>query len=302
MKKLSTILLILILLIGCSSNNQSKSPSAQPEYDEMPVGKPAEPTMPDVAPMPVPPSEGGVFDPTKIVKSGQFNLETREFDKDFTNLNQLIETVKGFVQNSSVTGVPTDNNPTSTRTLYLTLRIPVEQFDPFINQLKKDYSVIYEQTNSTSVADAYYDSENRIEVLEVQQKRLLELLEKAENLSDVVLLQDQLMQVEYELNIHKGTINKLDDQINYSTINLTVFELSSDDVSVQTNSFFDEVGRAFNRGLNSIISTLQNVTLFVVENIVWLAALLIIGVVVYRKTLKKQLPLKTKKDIEHSQE
>lgn len=279
MKKLSLTLFVLVFLISCSAAPSNTAPemekptSERGDFDGYVVN---EESMPDMIPIPEPETPA-IVDPEKLVKTGRFRLETRQFDQDYQTLLTLIEGVGGFVESSTIDGTPNYYNPDSTRTLTQRLRIPKDKFDSFITSLKDKLLVITEETSSQSVADTYFDSENRIKVLEVQQTRLLTLMEEAENLSDIVLLQQQLMDVEYELNQHKGTLAKLDDEINYSTISLTMTELASDESSPVETNFFSDLSRAFGRGINSMVTLGQNLVLGIAENFIPIILLVGLG-------------------------
>lgn len=275
MKKCVTILLVLLLLVSCGSKANDSI------QKEVAVERPAESnhSVTDTKEEVVP-SDGtstSIADPEKLIKTGTFSLETRDFDKDNALLNQLITAHKGYIEESSIDGSPTYYNPNSTRTMYLSVRIPKEEFDGFSKDIKEKLSVISESSRSTSVAENYYDSENRIKVLEVQQTRLLELIEKAESLNDIFLLQQQLSDVEYELNTHKGNLAKLDDQIDYSTFSITLYELQVNEKPLVKNTFMDDLSRAFSRGISGFVRSIQNILLLCAEN--FLGLLLLIGII-----------------------
>lgn len=279
MRKILIPLLLLLVLIGCGQSNNNSFDFETPVevdsefYGDIDVDNPRESEEETI---------NSVFDPTKIVKTGSFRIESRDYETDKTTLESMISSLNGFIEQSNVIGHPAPDNPYSNRELTLTLRIPSSHFDEFVSQLNDQFTLIQQSTQAKSVADSYYDSENRIKVLEVQQDRLLELLNDANDLSDIVLLQEQLMDVEYDLNIHKGNLQKLDDQIDYSTIRITMSELSDSQSSIQTNNFFDELSRAFSRGISSIVLTIQTFILFLAENFIWLLLLIIFSIVIYR--------------------
>lgn len=299
MKKILSLLLIFLVLLSSCASNSNSSPSGDPNFaptpspmppytdseTEQPGYYPEEPSVP-VDPD-YPRNDTGIIDPTKVVKNGYFNLETRAFDQDLTLLKSLVSDMNGLVERSSISNQNSYSSAEMLRVLSMTLRIPSKDFENFQAQLTEKFTVTKEETSSKSVADQYFDSENRIEVLEVQQKRLLELLEKAENLSDVVLLQDQLMEVEYSLNQHKGTLKKLDDQIDYSTVSLNMTELDNTETSVVENNFFDDLGRAFNRGINSVVISFQNLFITLAENIIPIIILLGGAFILYRVAKRK---------------
>ena len=286
MKRLYLILFTTLLLISCSSQSTSdmstEESSRAPDYD-------------------VPAEEGRVeefpanqrFDPSKVIKTGQFSIETRTFDDDLETLNNDLEQFEGFVESSSVS---LDNYRTRTRVATYRLRIPSDQFDGFTNILKSHFTVLSESTQNQSVADTYYDAQNRIRVLMTQQDRLLELVEQAETVEEIVFLQEQLMNVEQELEYNKSTLQRLDDQIDYSTISVTIIELEETDVLADQDNFFSQIGRAFTRGINNLGHNLSRLIIFIVENILLL--LLLIGLAVFgvKKVNNRNKPKESKNE------
>lgn len=152
---------------------------------------------------------------------------------------------------------------------------------------------------SQSVAESYYDAQSRIKVLEVQQERLLELVESASNVEEIVFLQNQLMEVENELDSHKSTIQRLDNQIDYSSITLTIRELDDDSDSVTEDNFFNQLGRAFSRGFSQLGVNISNLILFIAENLITVLIMVAAVVIVIRKLVK---PKKKKIEKEEEQE
>lgn len=76
--------------------------------------------------------------------------------------------------------------------------------------------------------------------LETEQERLLALLEKAENVEDIITIENRLSDVRYELENYESQIRLLDNQIDYSTVYVDISEVSRvTDTGKQ--GFFEEV-------------------------------------------------------------
>ena len=287
MKKMLISLLLLVLLIGCSTSRQNEASEA-PSYDEdVDWSEPGQVQNGD---------SSGFVDPTKIIKSAEYSIETRRFDENIDTLTNLVDDIDGFIETSSVSRSSFGNR---LRNGYYRLRIPSEQFNFFTQSVKEQFTVISESTMSQSVAESYYDAQSRIKVLEVQQERLLELVESASNVEEIVFLQNQLMEVENELDSHKSTIQRLDNQIDYSSITLTIRELDEDSDSVTEDNFFNQLGRAFSRGFSQLGVNLSNLILFIAENLITVLIMVAAVVIVIRKLVK---PKKKKIEKEEEQE
>lgn len=279
MKKFLLSLVVLILLFGCSSNKPNQTDGDYPvDYYEPSEEVAYEVDYKDVS-SPGDYDDGnssGRVDPTKMIRTGQFSIETRTFDDDLKTLQNNVTQFEGFVENSSVSK---NSYRSDIRVATYRLRIPSDKFDGFVDAMKSQFTIISESTQNVSVADRYYDTENRIKVLKVQQDRLLELVDKAETIEEIVYLQDHLMRIEEDLEYNQGTLKKLDDEIEYSTISLTILELEETQPSADQENFFTEISRAFSRGMNNLGASVGNFVLNIVENIVPIVLILIALVV-----------------------
>lgn len=68
----------------------------------------------------------------------------------------------------------------------------------------------------------YVDVESRKKALETEQERLMELLSSAENMEDLLAIESKLSEVRYELENYGSQLRMLDNQIDYSTVNVDV--------------------------------------------------------------------------------
>ena len=71
----------------------------------------------------------------------------------------------------------------------------------------------------------YVDVKSHKESLQVEQARLLELLERAENLEDIITLENRLTSVRYQIESMESTLRTYDDLVDYSTVNLQITEV-----------------------------------------------------------------------------
>ena len=71
----------------------------------------------------------------------------------------------------------------------------------------------------------YVDVESRKKALETEQERLMELLSSAENMEDLLAIESKLSEVRYELENYGSQLRMLDNQIDYSTVNVDVDEV-----------------------------------------------------------------------------
>lgn len=172
---------------------------------------------------------GAEVNPDKIIYSAEATVETTDFDSTISALSGLIEDYGGWVESSSVSGANYYSKArgySSLRSAYYTLRIPSDKFSELMTGLSTLGNVPYTYTYSENVTAQYYDTQARLTAYEAQETRLLELLEQAETVEDVISIESELTELRYEIESLQSTLNNYDRKVNYSTLDLTIEEVA----------------------------------------------------------------------------
>ena len=198
-------------------------------------------------------SESGI-DPVvnngrKLIKTVRLEMQTKEFDVLLDGVRKKIQETGGYIENSSVWG--NSYNYSSTRSSELTARIPAERLDEFVEVISGLGNVTYKSEGVEDVTLQYVDVESHQKALETEQERLLELLEKADNLEDLLTIESRLSEVRYELENYGSQKRILDNQIDYSTVHMTITEVERI-TEVGEKSFFEEISDRFGTNLYNV--------------------------------------------------
>lgn len=160
----------------------------------------------------------------KWVITAQLTAETEDLDQLTQSLSQQIEALGGYIENQSV-----HNGSAYAQHRYrsasLTVRIPADQVDAFIQQVSGAANLVSQEKTLEDVTLRYTSTENRLTALETEEKRLLELLEQAETMADLLEIEQRLTDVRYELEEIASQKRLLDNQIDYATIYVTLDEV-----------------------------------------------------------------------------
>ncbi len=187
----------------------------------------------------------------KIIWTVDMEVETLEFDSFLSNLEQEVQRFGGYLESSSVSG--SSIQYASSRYGTVTVRIPSAQLDAFLDQVGKIGTVTYTNKSSEDITLDYVDVESRIEALEVEQERLLALLESAQDLESVIQLESRLSEVRYQLENYRSTQNRYDSLIDYSTVSLSIQE-----VQRVTTVHDQSVGQRIAAGWSDTLYRLKN--------------------------------------------
>ena len=158
----------------------------------------------------------------KIIKRGYLSIETKTFNESVQKLMDEVDAIGGFTQDCYIEGDREDYR--GDRRAELSVRVPKEQFDAFMNDTEQYGNVLSKSIKGEDVTDQYFDAETHMETLEIRRERLQEMLKQSGNLEDLFAIEKELAEVTYKVESLKGTLNQYDSLIDFSTIEITVNE------------------------------------------------------------------------------
>ncbi len=190
----------------------------------------------------------------KIIKSAHIELETKEFDKTIDAILNRVGEMGGYVESSNIEGNRMDNEGYNSREARFRLRVPSNKFDKFKNDFNDFGNVITSQMNGQDITGEYFDKEAKLESLTIQQERLLEILKKADKVEDIIKLEKELTDVRYEIENITGTIKKWDNLIDYSTFEVSVYEVYQlTESEERANSLGQRISKGFKNSIKLLI-------------------------------------------------
>ncbi len=202
----------------------------------------------------------------KIIYTADLNLESTEFDSASASLLDALAQAGGYVQ-SSESGGSTEYG----RWVRWSLRVPADQYRSFLTAAENSASRTSLSESTEDVTADYVDVEARLNSLEAQRQRLEELRAQAGNLEDLLAIENQLTQVQYQIESYTGQKRVLDDQITYSTVNVYLDEVKV--LSPTSTSFGSRIARAFTEGWRGFGHGLQDMAVALVGGLPWLLVL-----------------------------
>lgn len=296
-KRLIPLLLVLTLLAGCTPRRSTVTGGSTASYKRASSGAPAEYALADTAAtdygygvyyevaeeedVEAPaaaepsPSENGTQLPTgrKIIRNAELNLQTREYDAFMTGLNSRIAGHGGYIESSYSNGSSYYSTRKSLRSMSLTVRIPSDKLDVFLDGVCGMANVLYMNVYSNDVTASYVDTEARLKALKTERDTLMALLEKAEKMEDIITIYQRISDVTYEIESYESRMCSYDDKIAYSTVNISVEEVERETVVVEETAWqeiarrlgenMQDLGEGFKEFFISFVSALPQLVLTV---------------------------------------
>ncbi len=227
----------------------------------------------------------------KLIRTVRLEMQTKEFDALIDGIRKKVQEMGGYIESSSMWGNSYYNS--GTRNCEYTVRIPSEHLDEFVQVVGELGNVTYKNESVEDVTLQYVDVESHKKALETEQERLLELMEQAENLEDLLAIESRLSEVRYGLENYGSQKRLLDNQIDYSTINLSIAEVERI-TETGEKSFFQEIAERFGNSLYMVGKGLRGFVIGLIGSLpvlaVWAAVIaglvFLIQKLFYRKKKK----------------
>ena len=268
---LLSILLVAAMLFGCGS--ASKENAMDAGYGNMggTKGEISE-SLTDTAGTTSLPQQSG----QKLVRKMRLEAETEDMDPLLKTIDEKIAELSGYVENREVyNGSQYDSY--RYRHAEMTVRIPVEQLDSFVALVTEKANITARNETVDNITLSYVATQSRITALETEQTRLLELLAKAENMSDLLEIEKRLTDVRTELEEVTSQLRVYDNLVDYGTVYLNITEVREYTIIEEPETVWQRIGRGFMKSLENIGDFFVELFVFV---IVALPYLLFIGAVV----------------------
>jgi hypothetical protein len=226
----------------------------------------------------------------KITFSASYSIETKRFDEDYGRIEALVGKSNGYIASEN-TDAHSYYSGSQGRSSYFSLRIPIGEYDTFLADVEGVGDVVNKSKSSQDLTSQYFDTESRIELLEMRKARLIEYIETAEDPDVIIEFERELTNVLYDLDSYQGTKRGLDQLVDYATVDVNLYEvITAETIGKDGEPLGERAQDAFSMSLTGVGTFLRDTAVFfagaapvivlivVIVIIIWLIVKLIRGI------------------------
>ncbi len=216
----------------------------------------------------------------KLIVTVNMDAETEDLDAMLAHIDGKIAALGGYMESQEIYNGSAYSNYRH-RNAHMTIRIPAENLSQFVDLVSQNCNIISNYRTSDDVTLQYVSLESRIKALEIEQERLLALLEQADNMEDLLTIESRLTDVRYDLEQIHSQMLVMENRINYSTIHLSLSEVKEyTEVEEEPETFGQRVARGFTSSVKGVWKGIVEFVIFLVSALPYLILLGGIAVVV----------------------
>ncbi len=207
----------------------------------------------------------------KLIKKGDIEFRTDDLGKTKHAILVAVNKYNGYISSEKLYKYDTENS------INIVVRVPSDNFDNFLNESTKGVKDFDKKDiDVRDVTEDFLDVQARLKTKKELENRYIELLKKAQKISEILEIEKEIGSLRLEIESIEGRLNYLKNQVGFSTLNIRFYN------SLESETGFGaDLKEAFSNGWGGLI-------MFVLVLInLWPLLLILIGLIfilaIYRK-------------------
>lgn len=221
-----TLVASLLLITSCSSAKEEEAFESRTGYPPPPditVEAPPAPIIKEQMSTSGLTQALGTDTQRMIVRTGDIRLVVNDISATLDQITKLAEDSGGYVVSS--------NQWKEQERLVgtITIRVPAERFESTMRTLREmAVEVVAEETSSKDVTEEYVDLSAKLKNLEATERQLLQIMEKAEEVEDILAVQREITRTRDDIERTKGRMQYLEQTSETSLITVALTQSKLD--------------------------------------------------------------------------
>lgn len=215
----------------------------------------------------------------KLVKTLNIDCETQDFDKAYKTIENEVKNYEAIVDNQSLNN-GSIGSKNRRRSCNFTIRVPEEKLNNFVEDATKGLNVTYRYESVEDITDNYNDTLARLDTYKEEEKKLNELIKKADRVEDMVNIENRLSDVRYNIQSIEKRIANMDKTVDYSTIYLNISEVVILTKPKDVTPTKDTIMAAFKKNLEDTKLFIKNTGVYIFTHLPAIAFIFVVALVV----------------------
>lgn len=209
-----------------------------------------------------------------VIKNAELAIVVNDPKADMARISQLAVEFGGYVVASNLYQSYYGPNSIEVPEATVTIRVPSDRLDEALAQIKEDaVEVDHENVSGVDVTSEYVDLQSRLAAKQAAEKKLLEILDKAEKAEDVLAIYLQVQSVQTEIEVLKGQIKYYEESAALSSISVRLIaEEGTQPISIGP---WRPAGAA-KEAVENLVRFFQNFVEFLIQLVIFILPALIL--------------------------
>ena len=155
-----------------------------------------------------------------VIQNADLAIVVKDPQAKMAEIGALARRLGGFVVSSNMSQINLNGN-VKVPDASINIRVPATNLDDALTEIKTNtVDVQSENRSGEDVTDKYVDLQSQLKAKQAAADKLYEILQKADNANDTLMIFNQLTQVQTDIEVLKGQINYYDQSAKLSAISV----------------------------------------------------------------------------------
>jgi hypothetical protein len=196
-----------------------------------------------------------------VIRNARLTILTKEFESARSRIQAIVQQTQGYLDQLTVRG-----ETGSGKSLSATLRLPSNQLESGLVELRKLGKVLEESQGSSDVTSQYVDLQARLTNARNTEQRLLALQrERTDKLTDVVGVEREISRVREEIERMEAQRKDVFNKTQFATVQLELSEEYRAEIQPSAPSAGTQLRNALIDGYRGALNTILALALFVLR-------------------------------------
>lgn len=193
------------------------------------------------------PTDGGGATPAvqtagrQVIQTASLTVQVEDVDAAADSVRETAEAVGGFVEQLQVSSQEQGGDG------FVVIRVPVDQFFDAMERLRLLGEVLFQNVGAQDVTEQLVDLDARLRSLQAEEVRLIDLLEQADTVSEILVVESELSRIRLNIERLAAQQASLERRVALSTITVSLVPPRAFFTEPPSASFGIEVGNVERR-------------------------------------------------------
>ena len=206
-----------------------------------------------------------------LVYSCTMNIDVLDFDEALEKFRTSIEQYEGFVEVENYNdggggGRWYNENEMKWSSYSATIRVPSRVYSDFCDSAAQLGDLRSKNASVENVSTEYSDLSTTLKIYEEREERYLKMLSEIQNESEALALEDKLTQLQVDIAQLKTRMNKIESDVAYSYIYVTINEVREySEEPIKTDTFGQRLGNTLKNTWHDFLDFLEWLLFFIIK-------------------------------------
>lgn len=218
----------------------------------------------------------------KLIKTYNLSVETEEFAAFSSAVEAKINELGGYIENLDAYNGSSYGSRRELHYSNITARIPANNVPAFLDMVGEKGNITSQTRSVTDVTLNYTDTKSLKESYLVEQQRLLEILETADDLEYIIVLEDKLSEIRYKIESLESQLRSYDNKVDYSTVYLYIQEVDVyTEPIIEPKTYGERLSESFTQSVKRVFEGLKDFLVGFVGAVPGLVIFVIVAFIVF---------------------